>query len=133
MAFRPQTGEVLWIHHWPSDGVARIVQPALVGDSDVLIGTGMSLGARRINVSHENETWPTKELWTSRSIKPYYNDLVVYQDSLYGFDGAIFMCVGLDDGRPRWKARGYGNGQVLLLVDQGLLLVLTEQGEGGAG
>jgi outer membrane protein assembly factor BamB len=128
-AFRPETGEVLWMHSWPSDGVARIVQPALVGESDLLIGTGMSHGARRINVSHENNQWPTKELWTSRSIKPYYNDLVVYQDALYGFDGAIFMCVGLDDGRPRWKARGYGNGQVLLLVDQGLLLVLTEQGE----
>lgn len=128
-AFRPETGEVLWLHRWPTEGVARCVQPTLLSDSDVLIGTGMGVGTRRISVSHESDNWPIKELWTSRSIKPYYNDLVVHKEYLYGFDGNIFMCVGLDDGRPRWKARGYGNGQVLLLVDQALLLVLSETGD----
>jgi len=54
---------------------------------------------------------------------------VVAGDYLYGFDGNIFMCVCLDDGKMKWRARGYGNGQVLRLADDGLLLVLTEQGE----
>jgi outer membrane protein assembly factor BamB len=36
--------------------------------------------------------------------------------------------VSLEDGKRQWKARGYGNGQVLLLADQGLLLVLSETG-----
>ena len=38
------------------------------------------------------------------------------------------MCVSLKDGSEAWRARGYGNGQVLLLADQGLLLVLSEDG-----
>src|SRR5438876_7104688 len=29
----------------------------------------------------------------------------------------------------KWKARGYGNGQVLLLPDQNLLLILSEKGD----
>jgi outer membrane protein assembly factor BamB len=38
-------------------------------------------------------------------------------------------CVSLKDGKSKWKMRGYGNGQVLLLAEQGLLLVLSEKGE----
>ncbi len=128
-SFRPATGEILWVHDWSSDKVARIIQPALLDKTDVLIGTGLGIGTRRIHVGHEGDTWPTEERWTTRSIKPYYNDLVVLGDSLYGFDGNIFMCVGLEDGAVRWKKRGYGNGQVLLLADQKLLLVLSEEGE----
>ena len=48
---------------------------------------------------------------------------------LYGFDGIFFTCVGLEDGAKKWRVRGYGAGQVLLLADQGLLLVLSEKGE----
>ena len=128
-SFRPETGEILWVHSWPTETIARIIQPALVDHTDLLIGTGLGIGTRRIHVGHDGDAWPTEELWTTRSIKPYYNDLVVQNDCLFGFDGNIFMCVGLADGQVRWKKRGYGNGQVLLLADQNLLLVLTEEGE----
>jgi hypothetical protein len=36
--------------------------------------------------------------------------------------------VSLADGRLQWKARGYGNGEVLLLADQDLLLIFSESG-----
>ena len=48
---------------------------------------------------------------------------------LYGFDGLFFTCVGLEDGEKAWRVRGYANGQVLLLADQGLLLIVSEAGE----
>ncbi len=128
-SIKPDSGEVLWTHRWPAESIARIVQPAVLGDSDVLIGTGMGIGTRRIHVGSAADSWPTEELWTSKAIKPYYNDLVIDGDQLYGFDGNIFMCVDLADGKVRWKKRGYGNGQVLLLADEHVLLVLTEEGE----
>ncbi len=127
-AFAPKTGEVLWAHSWPTEKVARVVQPALVGNGDVVIGAGLGVGTRRIHVSHETDSWPIQELWTTTQIQPYYNDFVVQGDYLYGFNNNIFMCVGLEDGKVRWKHRGYGNGQVLLLPDQDLLLVLSEEG-----
>ena len=46
-----------------------------------------------------------------------------------GFDGAFLVCVSAENGKSRWRARGYGNGQILLLEDQGLLLILSEKGE----
>ncbi len=128
-SFQPKTGEVLWHHTWPTEGIVRVVQPAVISDSDILIGTGMGIGTRRIHVEKEGQTWTTKEVWTVRTFKPYFNDLVVSEGHAYGFDNNIFMCVDLADGRTVWRARGYGNGEVLFLSDQKLLLVLTETGE----
>ena len=128
-AFEPEKGTILWSHDWPSAGVVRIVQPAVLGDSDVVIGTGMGVGTRRIHVSRDGSNLSTKEVWTSTKFKPYYNDFVVYKDHAYGFDTNMFVCIRLEDGKSTWRERGYGSGQVLLLADQGLLLVLSEQGE----
>lgn len=128
-SFDPATGKTLWTHDWPCTGIARVCQPALIGKADLLIGTGMGVGTRRITVSHVDDKWTTEAHWTSRDIKPYYNDLVLQGDHLYGFDGNIFVCINLQDGTRTWRARGYGNGQVLLLADQALLLILSEQGD----
>ena len=130
-AYEPATGKKLWQHDWPLEGgMSRVVQPAVLSGSDILVGTSFGYGTQRVRVTHESGKWKTEALWTSRAIKPYFNDLVVQGDSLYGFDGNIFTCVNLaDEGKNRWRARGYGNGQVLLLADQKLLLILTEQGE----
>lgn len=128
-SFSPSTGQILWHHPWPTEGIARVVQPAMIGGTDVLIGTGLGVGTRRIHVDLKGQSWSTDEVWTVRSFKPYFNDLVILDDHAYGFDGNILMSVNLQDGRPTWRARGYGNGEVLLLKEQKLLLVLTEQGE----
>lgn len=125
----PESGKSLWTHDWKTDEVPRIVQPAVLNETDILIGTGMGFGTRRIRVAHDGGKWPIEEVWTSKQFKPYYNDFVVRGDHLYGFDGPIFLCFNAKQSKVRWRARGYGNGQVLLLADQGLLLVLAETGE----
>jgi outer membrane protein assembly factor BamB len=129
-AFNPARGTILWRYDWPLEGgMARVVQPTLLDDGDVLLGTGFGLGTRRIRVTRAGDGWATREVWATRAIKPYFNDLVVHGGHLYGFDGPFLTCVSLEDGKGKWRERGYGNGQVLLLADQGLLLVLSEQGE----
>jgi outer membrane protein assembly factor BamB len=128
-AFDPARGTVLWQHQWAVANMPRIVQPALVDGSDLLIGTGMGVGTRRLHLGREGDAWVAQEVWTSKALKPYYNDLVLHQGNIYGFDGIFFKCVNLEDGKEKWRTRGYGNGQVLLLADQDLLLVLSEKGE----
>ncbi len=128
-AFEPASGKELWHYAWMVPNVPRIVQPAKVGAGDFLIGTGMGNGTRRISVTRSGDDWQTKDQWTSRKIKPYYNDFVVYKDDLYGFDGNKFVCIHLTDGVEAWRSGGYGNGQVLLLADQGILLILSESGD----
>jgi outer membrane protein assembly factor BamB len=126
----PADGAVLWEHALPSG--SRIVQPALTGDGDILMSNGEfgeGNGIRRIAVAHGTAGWTSKERWASIGLKPNFNDYVVHKGHAFGFDGAILACVDLQDGKRKWKGGRYGNGQLILLADQDLLLVLSEEGE----
>ena len=125
----PADGTLLWEHSWPG---SPIVQPAQIADGAVLISTadGMGgIGTRRIAVAHGPGGWTVEERWTSNGLKPYFNDFVVHKGHAFGFDGSILACIDLEDGKRKWKGGRYGNGQLVLLPDQDLLLVLSEDGE----
>jgi outer membrane protein assembly factor BamB len=125
----PADGALLWEYSWEG---GAIVQPALTADGGVLINA-MSMmggmGTRRLAVAHGEGGWTVQERWTSNGLKPYYNDFVVHKGHAFGFDGNILACIDLQDGKRKWKGGRYGNGQLVLLADQDLLLVLTEDGE----
>jgi outer membrane protein assembly factor BamB len=124
----PADGTLLWEYPWRS-GV-RIVQPALTSDGDVLMSAnfGEGHGMRRIAVAHGHGGWTVEERWTSVGLKPYFNDFVVHKGHAFGFDDSILACIDLKDGQRQWKGGRYGNGQLVLLPDQDLLLVLSEEG-----
>jgi outer membrane protein assembly factor BamB len=122
----PADGRLLWEHPWPGD--TRIVQPAVTEGNDILIGSS-PIGTRRISVAHGPDGWTTEERWTSIRLKPNYNDFVIHNGHAYGFDGGILACMDVEDGKRMWKGGRYGHGQLVLLADQGLLLVVSEQGE----
>jgi outer membrane protein assembly factor BamB len=123
----PANGTPLWEHRWP--GFLPIVQPALTADGDILISAGSGSGTRRVAVAHGPGGWTAVECWTSRGLKPYFNDFVVHQGHAFGFDDSILACIDLQDGKRKWKGGRFGNGQLVLLPDQNLLLVLSEEGE----
>ena len=89
----------------------------------------MGTGTRLIEISSAESPWTATELWTTLQLKPDYNDFVIHQRHLYGFDGGIFTCIDLSTGERRWKGGRYGKGQVLLLEDSGLLLITAEKGQ----
>jgi hypothetical protein len=66
--------------------------------------------------------WPA-HWWSS------YGGFVAHDGHAFGFDGTILSCIDLADGARKWKGGRYGGGQLVLLEDQGLLLVLSDEGE----
>ena len=126
----PADGALLW-EDVSQPGVS-IVQPALAEDGNVLIAAGDAMGGsgiRRIAVARGPAGWTVEERWTSRGLKPYFNDFVVHEGHAFGFDGSILASIDLADGQRKWKGGRYGNGQLVVLPDQDLLLVLSEEGE----
>jgi len=122
----PADGEVLWEHAWKG---YPIVQPALTADGDLLISVTAQSGLRRLDVANGSGGWTAEERWTSIGLKPYFNDFVVHEGHAYGFDGGILAAIGLEGGERKWKGGRYGHGQLVLLPEQDLLLVLSEEGE----
>lgn len=122
-----EDGQPIWFHESKAMNY-RATQPLVMGNS-ILIGTSLGMGTERIDLAKSGSDWKIQSAWTSRSMKPDYNDFVVFGDSLYGFDGNIFASVSLNDGKKQWKRGRYGNGQVVLLDAAGQLLVTSEKGE----
>lgn len=128
----PADGARLWAY--PSAGLP-IVQPAFVG-GDLLVAVGgdavagiPTIGLHRVAIARGSGGWTATARWMSSGLKPYFNDLVVHQGHAYGFDGNILAAIDLRTGERAWKGGRYGNGQLVLLPDQDVLLVLSEQGE----
>ena len=121
-----EDGKPLWQHAWTG---YPIVQPSLTPDGGILIVANESSGVRRLAVSHGSDGWRVEERWTSNRLKPWYNDFVVHKGYAYGFDGTILACIDLADGARKWKGGRYGGGQLVLLPDQNVLLVVSEEGE----
>jgi outer membrane protein assembly factor BamB len=127
----PADGTLLW-DHTAGPPATSIVQPALTAEGDVLIAGGDAMGGtgmRRLALTHGPDRWTVEERWYSRDLKPYFNDFVVHKGYAYGFDGSILSSIDLADGARKWKGGRYGAGQMLLLADQDLLLITSEDGE----
>lgn len=127
-AFSPDEGRRLWEHRWPLAGQSRSLQPQVVGDGRILLHSYLE-GAEMLQVKHTGTDWTVEKLWRTKELRSYFNDSVVRDGYLYGFNDRIFTCLDLATGKRAWLGGRYSHGQVLLVADAGELLVIGEQGE----
>ncbi len=126
ISVEPENGTVLWEYPWPHSD--RILQPARCDDGEIILSTGGGKGMRRLKVTKESGGWIIEERLSSVQLKSFFNDFVVHKDLAFGFSGPFVECVDIVEGGRKWKSSRYG-GQLILLADQDLLVVLTEKGE----
>jgi outer membrane protein assembly factor BamB len=125
----PATGKKLWETGLVMRGVPRSSQPRLVGENRLAVAVLDGPGTSLIEVSRNDEGWHVSPVWTSKDLKPEFPDFVVHEGYAYGFDSSIFCCLDLATGKRAWKEGRFGRGQVILLADQALLLVISETGD----
>jgi outer membrane protein assembly factor BamB len=120
----PLTGKVLWEHKAAAPQIWRVALPRQIDDAGIVFGSE-DLGLVRIDLAKATP----EAKWDSRALRPAYNDFVSQDGYIYGFDEGFFCCLDAATGKRQWKGGRYGHGQVLLLADQHVLLVISETGE----
>ena len=125
----PLNGNLLLDYQSPQKNY-RALQPQVLDEQTLLLATSTSDGTRRLKFAKEDAgKLSAEEEWTTRRLKPDFNDFVVHEGNVYGFDGDMFTCVDAETGDRQWKDGRYGKGQVLLVADSDVLLVAGERGE----
>jgi outer membrane protein assembly factor BamB len=124
----PATGKARLDYEWKIQQF-RALQPHVVGSDMILLPTPMNMGTRALRIKKNHGQYAAEELWTSRQFNPDFVDLVSYKGFAYGNPGGLLACIDLKTGERKWKGGRYGKGQILLLENSGLLLVLSEQGK----
>ncbi len=131
-SFDPKMGLPLWEYKWFIKGMNRSTQPTPLGNGEFLISTGIGteMGTRRLKVSKGEYEWKVDVVWSSEKLRPYFNDGAIHAGHFYGFDDKKLVCVDLKDGSIKWDVgTKFGHGQLVLLGEQGLLVIQAVDGK----
>jgi outer membrane protein assembly factor BamB len=125
------SGKVLWSIPWDghSNSSANCSQTITVSPNQMLISKGYSQGSKLVEFSIDAQgQWSTKTLWEETNVlKTKFTNAVVLGEYAYALSDGLLECAKVADGKRKWKGRGYGHGQLLLVGDK--LLIMAEQGD----
>ncbi len=120
------SGEVLWRFPTP-DALAAIVMPIFMPPDRIFVSTSDdSFGGHMIRVVAGEHGFEVEELWSERLMRNHFNNSVLVDGHLYGFDNGTLRCLDAATGEKRWAKRGFGKGSVVASGD--LLFVLSDAG-----
>jgi outer membrane protein assembly factor BamB len=123
----PEDGTILWSFPWANSIGINVAQPIVVGPNRFFISSGYGKGAALVEVADAGGKLSATSVWERASMKNKFNSSVLHEGYVYGLDEGMLTCVDVATGEQKWKARGYGYGQVTLA--SGHLIVTTEEGE----
>src|SRR5262249_8780996 len=86
VALERQTGKVVWRYRPKQWRGPAICQPQQTSDTSLIVPIGDGVGLARLDVRREGESWTVNERWSSRKLRPAYNDFVYFENHYYGFD-----------------------------------------------
>jgi outer membrane protein assembly factor BamB len=120
-------GVVLWELPGTSEFSLPMLQPHVVGAANLVFSTEPQLGM--VEIKREGEKWSASDTWNNNKLRSGFNDFVIHDGCVFALDDGVLCCIDLADGHRLWKKGRLDHGQILLLADQKLLLLLLEKGD----
>jgi outer membrane protein assembly factor BamB len=117
-------GKVHWQHSWKKGAIAS---PLFVPPNRIFASASEDAGAILLEIGKADGKATVREVWNNRLMKNHFSSPVLYEGHIYGFDNASLKCLVAETGEQKWVQRGYGKGS--LIVADGLLYVLSDQGQ----
>ncbi len=123
-----QTGEEVAFREWPSPFRTNSTTP-IVQENRIYISSAYQVGCGLFEFDGKS----LKEIYTSKGMRNHFNNSILVDGYLYGFDGnsnlgrvVQLTCMDFATGEVAWKKAGFGCGS-LMIADK-KLVILSETG-----
>lgn len=125
---RADNGKEVTTFDWPSPFATNSTTPIIDGKS-IFISSGYGKGCALFDF----DNLQLKARYTNRDMKNHFNNSVLYEKHFYGMNGnsnlgriVRLTCIDQQTGKLKWREAGFGCGS--LLIADGKLIILTDEG-----
>jgi len=130
-ALDPATGKTLWKTEIDPQSASIITSPLWIPPDRVFFSAGHGGGSRLYRIhAAEDGTYSPQELWYHNRLRIMHANAIRIDDHVYGSSGdlgpAYLMAVDLNNGKLKWRERGFS--KATLLLADGKLIILDEDG-----
>jgi len=126
-----EDGRILWFHLFQNTPAVNVAQPIHLPDDQILISASYGKGSRLLQIKKDGDQWSASKIWEDlKSLESKMSSPVLIDGHVYGLDEGFLTSIDPATGKQTWKksrAAQFGHGQ--LLVNNGLLIVLAENGD----
>lgn len=126
---RPTDGSEVAFTEWKSPFRTNSTTPIIFEDR-IFVSTGYNVGSALFRLTADG----LKEIYSQREMRNHFNNSILYDGHLYGFDGnsnlgrvVRLTCIEFETGKVKWQQKGLGCGS--LMIANKHLLILSDKGE----
>jgi outer membrane protein assembly factor BamB len=124
----PKTGRELWRFAWETYSDMNIIVPLVVGDDQVFVSSEVKNGCALVAVKKTGDAWSVEAKWKAKTLASKFANPVLVDGHIYGIhNNNALVCIDVDKGEQKWKAGGFGSGQLVVRGDR--LIVVSDEGE----
>ncbi len=127
VSLNPQNGQLFWKTPWETAYDVNAATPVFIPPNQLFISSEYDVGGALFEMSARDNRVTVRQVWKNREMKNKMATSVYHEGYLYGFDSSFLKCLDARTGAERWKARGLGEGTLILAGQH--LLVLSDRGE----
>ena len=122
-SFDAKTGKIFW--EYPLKGDHQSNTPLLVGKDRIFIRTS-NRESSLLKIKSENGKFTVENVWTVSQGSGSLSEPIYYDGAIYSYTRRFLACLDVETGELKWKSRPPGEGWLMMVDDQ--LVVLTRTG-----
>jgi len=130
VGIKPEDGKPIWRFPHENQWKTNICTPLWGKDNMLYVSSSGDAGSRLLKLHRVGDTTTVEEIWATRKFKVGRTNAIRVGEYVYGVTGAetpsVLTAVGIDDGQPVWRERGFPNAN--LIAADGKLIVLDQKG-----
>lgn len=123
------SGQTIWSYMprgWKS---APMVDAQQIDENRILVALGDGVGMACLHATLADGQWKIEENWSTTQLRPSFNDSLISDGMIFGFNQHIYSCIDAETGKRKWTGGRYGFGQAILLKNSKTIVVASEKGE----